>query len=223
MRKKTLFVIKVLIVLVASCVEAHAAEPQATAQGSSITPPKGIVSLTESAAALALISGNSHVPGLTFVSAYMDRSDVAKIEHGQRPEMKRLLVVFQPTDTRFRRVDASAFKMMVEHLRNHFLNDKIVSGANSEFKAQGIDAMVSPQKGERILVDNPNCFAVVKLASYNTKSGTKMPAMDLGDAYLRIKGQLWVINIFVRADSRAGVVWLTDYVPRWLMSLTKNN
>ncbi|UJJ50689.1 MULTISPECIES: hypothetical protein [Rhodanobacter] len=201
----------------------QASDTSSAAQGTTISPPRGLVSVAKSPAATASFSNAASNHALRFVDAYLALSDINKIEKGERPEKRHYAVVLQPTDDKLRFASPDTFAALVGDMRKSFFGPAEIWHANAYMKAKGEDSKLVDTNGDRILVDETNCFAIVTRGRYEIDGNSKLPPMSLGVAYIRIRGQLFVVKIFAKGDVPEEAEWLTNEIPVWLRSLVVRN
>jgi hypothetical protein len=189
---------------------------------SPITPPRGLVSVVKSGA-LADFPHTAENPALVFVDAYLMPSDISKIEKGDSPEKRHYALVLQPSSPQFRFATPEIFAALVQDMRKNFLGPEQIAHGNNSMKDKGENSRVTGTNGNRILVDDVNCFAIVTLAKYEIDGNSNLPPMNLGVAYVRVHGQFFVIKLFAKGTAPEETAWLANDVPAWLRSLVARN
>jgi hypothetical protein len=212
----------VMVVALVALSSAYAVDSLAPSTAWPIVPPRGLVSVEHSAAA-AKFSKYAENSALIFLDAYLTPSDISKIEKRESPEKRHYAVVLQPSDPTLRYATPEVFAAIVQDMRKNFFGREQLSHANNYMKDKGEDSKLVSTNGNRILVDDVNCFAVVTLGKYEIDGSSKFPPMNLGVAYVRIKGQFFVIKLFAKGTAPEETAWLTNDVPVWLRSLTAKN
>jgi hypothetical protein len=188
-----------------------------------MAPLRGMVSVAASPAAVANLTGVSANPALRFVDGFLTPEDMDKLQKGERPDKRHYVVIVQPTDDKLRFATPDTFAALVGDMRKSFLGPAEISRANAHMASNGEGSTLLNTKGDRILVDETNCFAVVTQGKFEVDGNTKLPPMNMGVAYVRLNGQFYVVKIFAKGTSAEESAWLTNEVPAWLHSLVAKN
>ncbi len=198
---------------------ANASDASSTPPAGPMMPPQGLVSVAASPAATSNLTRALANPALRFVDGYLTPEDIGKLQKGQRPDKRHYVVVVQPTDDKLRFATPDTFAALVGDMRTSFLGPAEVSRANAHMASNGESSTLLNASGSHILVDEANCFVVVTQGKFEVDGNINLPPMNMGVAYVRLKGQLYVVKIFVKGTSAEELAWLTNEVPAWLHSL----
>lgn len=188
--------------------------------GAPLGTPRGVISVASSPRARAVLNfmtvGNN--PSVTFVDGFMPADDVRLVESGTDPKGSRLLLASTPADARMRHLPLSSFAQLVASAKDKFIDQVAVNKGNADLKAKGIAVQLVSASVDRVLVDNPRCFAAVISATYDPATNVQMSSKELFQAYLLFRGELIVINGYAQKNARNDE-WLNNDVKSWISEL----
>lgn len=188
--------------------------------GSPLGTPVGVASVASSPHARAVLNfmtvGNN--PSVTFVDGFMPAADVRLLESGKKPAGSRLMLASTPADARMRHLPLSSFAQMVASAKKKFIDQMTIDKNNADLRAQGSAAQLVSASVDRVLLDNPRCFAAVIGATYDPATNAKMSSKEMFQAYLLFRGELIVINGYMQKNA-GNDEWLNDDVKTWLSEL----
>jgi len=150
-------------------------------------------------------------------AAYLTRGDLGRLVADQPLLDQRYVLIMSPTQDQFRFASEQTFQSIVQKSRPRTFNQSMAIQANASFKSQSMDVAISNFHEEQVVLDENDHFAKILVTQYNIAG--KELTFDALTAYVRLNGQLFVIDATAPDDNASDRRWLREKVVSWVRSL----